>query len=81
MLDRSDTLSTSARPIVWQTGKRFRQLWRFDVKWMLFDSQHTISGLTTFKLEGEVTSLLESSQGEVGDNREVERLLGEVNCD
>jgi len=48
---------------------------------MLFDSQHTISGLTTFKLEGEVTSLLESSQGEVGDNREVERLLGEVNCD
>ena len=31
--------------------------------------------LTTFKLEGEVTSLSESSQGEV------ERLLGEVNCD
>ena len=30
---------------------------------------------TTFKLEGEVTSLSESSQGEVG------RLLGEVNCD
>ena len=28
MFDRSDTLSTSARPIVWQTGKRFRQLWR-----------------------------------------------------
>ena len=28
---------------------------------------------TTFKLEGEVTSLSESSQGEVG------RLLGEVN--
>ena len=27
MFDRSDTLSTSARPIVWQTGKRFRQLW------------------------------------------------------
>jgi hypothetical protein len=26
MFDRSDTLSTSARPIVWQTGKRFRQL-------------------------------------------------------
>ena len=26
--------------------------------------------LTTFKLEGEVTSLTESSQGEVGDNRE-----------
>ena len=25
---------------------------------------------TTFKLEGEVTSLQESSQGEVGDNRE-----------
>ena len=25
---------------------------------------------TTFKLEGEVTSLSESSQGEVGDNRE-----------
>jgi hypothetical protein len=24
---RSDTLSTSTRPIVWQTGKRFRQLW------------------------------------------------------
>ena len=30
---------------------------------------------TTFKLEGEVTSLSDSSQGEVG------RLLGEVNCD
>ena len=30
---------------------------------------------TTFKLEGKVTSLSESSQGEVG------RLLGEVNCD
>ena len=27
MFDRSDTLSTSARPIDWQTGKRFRQLW------------------------------------------------------
>jgi hypothetical protein len=26
--------------------------------------------LITFKLEGEVTSLSESSQGEVGDNRE-----------
>jgi hypothetical protein len=26
--------------------------------------------LTTFKLEGEVTSLSESSQGEVRDNRE-----------
>jgi hypothetical protein len=26
MFDRSDTLSTSARSIVWQTGKRFRQL-------------------------------------------------------
>ena len=26
--------------------------------------------LTTFKLEGEMTSLSESSQGEVGDNRE-----------
>jgi hypothetical protein len=25
---------------------------------------------TTFKLEGEVTSLSESSQGKVGDNRE-----------
>jgi hypothetical protein len=25
---------------------------------------------TTFKLEGEMTSLSESSQGEVGDNRE-----------
>ena len=25
---------------------------------------------TTFKLEGEVTSLSENSQGEVGDNRE-----------
>jgi hypothetical protein len=25
---------------------------------------------TTFKLEGEVTSLSESPQGEVGDNRE-----------
>ena len=25
---------------------------------------------TTFKLEGEVTSLSESSQGEVGENRE-----------
>jgi hypothetical protein len=37
---------------------------------------------TTFKLEGEVTSLSESSQGGVGDKqREVGRLLGEVNCD
>ena len=36
---------------------------------------------TTFKLEGEVTSLSESSQGEVGKNREVGRLLGEVNFD
>jgi hypothetical protein len=34
-----------------------------------------IRALITFKLEGEVTSLSESSQGEVG------RLLGEVNCD
>ena len=31
--------------------------------------------LNTFKLEGEVNSLSESSQGEVV------RLLGEVNCD
>jgi hypothetical protein len=29
-----------------------------------------LSAPTTFKLEGEVTSLSESSQGEVGDNRE-----------
>ena len=36
---------------------------------------HGIRAPTTFKLEGEVTSLSESSQGEVG------RLLGEVNCD
>ena len=37
---------------------------------------------TTFKLEGEVTSLSESSQGEVGDNREKwGDLWGEVNCD
>jgi hypothetical protein len=36
---------------------------------------------TTFKLEGEVTSLSESSHGEVGDKRELGRLLGEVNCD
>jgi hypothetical protein len=28
------------------------------------------SAPTTFKLEGEVTSLSESSQGDVGDNRE-----------
>ena len=28
MFDWTDTLSTSARPIVWQTGKRFRQLCR-----------------------------------------------------
>ena len=35
----------------------------------------SIRAPTTFKLEGEVTSLSESSQGEVG------RLLGEVNCD
>jgi hypothetical protein len=34
------------------------------------DSFLTIRALTTFKLEGEVTSLSESSQGEVGDNRE-----------
>jgi hypothetical protein len=30
----------------------------------------SIRAPTTFKLEGEVTSLSESSQGEVGDNRE-----------
>jgi hypothetical protein len=35
--------------------------------------------LTTFKLEGEVISLSESPQGEVEDNREVWRLLTEVN--
>jgi hypothetical protein len=29
-----------------------------------------IRALTTFKSEGEVTSLSENSQGEVGDNRE-----------
>jgi hypothetical protein len=29
-----------------------------------------IRALTTFKLEGEVTSLSESSQGEVEDNKE-----------
>ena len=39
------------------------------------DPTVTIRDLTTFKLEEEVTSLSESSQGEVG------RLLGEVNCD
>jgi hypothetical protein len=32
MFDRSDTLSTSTRPIVWQTGKRFRQLCDADGK-------------------------------------------------
>jgi hypothetical protein len=31
---------------------------------------HVSRALTTFKLEEEVTSLSESSQGEVGDNRE-----------
>jgi hypothetical protein len=31
---------------------------------------HGCRAPTTFKLEGEVTSLSESSQGEVGDNRE-----------
>jgi hypothetical protein len=34
------------------------------------DPTVTIRDLTTFKLEEEVTSLSESSQGEVGDNRE-----------
>jgi hypothetical protein len=33
-------------------------------------SHNTSRALTTFKLDGEVTSLSESSQGEVGDNRE-----------
>ena len=37
--------------------------------WFLSLDQMVGSGLTTFKLEGEVTSLSESSQGEVGDNR------------
>ena len=32
-------------------------------------SDGRLRALTTFKLEGEVTSLSESSQGEVGDNR------------
>jgi hypothetical protein len=40
-----------------------------------FGSDLSCRAPTTFKLEGEVTSLSESSQGEVG------RLLGEVNCD
>ena len=31
---------------------------------------YIIRAPTTFKLEGEVTSFSESSQGEVGDNRE-----------
>ena len=37
------------------------------------DEQGRYRALTTFKLEGEMTSLSGSSQGEVG------RLLGEVN--
>jgi hypothetical protein len=41
----------------------------------------SIRAPTTFKLEGEVTSLSESSQGEVADKREVGRLLGEDYCD
>ena len=32
--------------------------------------KNNIRAPTTFKLEGEVTSLSESSQGEMGDNRE-----------
>jgi hypothetical protein len=40
-----------------------------------FNSAFVGRALTTFKLEGEVTSLSESSQEEVG------KLLGEVNCD
>jgi hypothetical protein len=39
-------------------------------KWQMFYNRAP----TTFRLEGEVTSLSESTQGEV------ERLLGEVNC-
>jgi hypothetical protein len=34
------------------------------------DSNQDRQKSTTFKLEGEVTSLSKSSQGEVGDNRE-----------
>ena len=41
----------------------------------MITNQVVIRAPTTFKLEGEVTSLSESSEGEVG------RLLGEVNCD
>jgi hypothetical protein len=43
-------------------------------------SIYPIRAPTTLKLEEEVTSLSEGSQGEVGDNK-VWRLLGEVNCD
>ena len=36
----------------------------------LFNELYVFRALTTFRLEGEVTSHSESSQGEVGDNRE-----------
>ena len=42
----------------------------FKKKWL---SVTLFRALTTFKLEGEVTSLLESSQGEEEDNREKEK--------
>ena len=37
---------------------------------MIFICMYNTRAPTTFKLEGEVTSLSESSQGEVEDNRE-----------
>ena len=36
----------------------------------MLNNNHSIRALTTFKLEGKVTSHSESSQGEVEDNRE-----------
>jgi hypothetical protein len=39
-------------------------VWLFSYRFVV-----KIRAPTTFKLEGEVTSLSESSQGEVGDNR------------
>ena len=42
---------------------------KFKQRWLPIPPIYT-RALTTFKLEGEVTSLSESSQGEVGDNRE-----------
>jgi hypothetical protein len=59
-------------------GKGYKQIYLFFAKGT---NIFVIRALTTFKLEGEVTSFSEGSHGEMDDKREVGRLLREVNGD